>query len=170
EVGQRGGVVGGVAGELFGERVVAGASAEGLLVLGDLVLAHDGGVGGVGDVDDPGPSPRAAEAGVGEGSVDLVGGQGVVLARYRDRRVPVGAGLEAVGRYSGRAGRCLFPHRPVRRVGEQVTVQVDDRGGRAGRGHHRTGVQHEELPGLHGQEGGFAVGGGPHRMYEQVAV
>jgi len=51
QVGQHGRIVRGVGGELLRERVVGGVGAERLLILRDLVLAHDDRMGRVGDAE-----------------------------------------------------------------------------------------------------------------------
>src|SRR5262245_57873708 len=93
--GQQGGGVVGAAAELCGGRCAGGDAAERLVVLSDLVFADNLRVGWVGDADQVHPAPRAAESGIGEGAVDLVGGKHVGSARDRYRGVSFGALLDA---------------------------------------------------------------------------
>ncbi len=64
-----------VAGELLGQRVVAGGAAERLVILRDLVLTEDLRMGRVCDIDQTHPSPGTAKAGVRERAIDLVSGK-----------------------------------------------------------------------------------------------
>src|SRR5215471_4900586 len=95
-------IVGAVAGELLGCRIVAKrvphVTLEVLSVLEDLVFTNDYWVGWIGDADQANPSPRPAEARTGKGAVDLINVELKRPSRHLQRGVALGAAQRGVAR------------------------------------------------------------------------